>query len=55
LLDTHRLAVARLESDGDHRDPLERLLVCQSRSEPTLLLTMDRRLGRYGAPVIVLG
>jgi PIN domain nuclease of toxin-antitoxin system len=52
---THLLAVAELESDGDHRDPFDRLLVCQSRTEPMLLLTVDRQLRRYGAPVIVLG
>jgi PIN domain nuclease of toxin-antitoxin system len=52
---THLLAVAELESDGDHRDPFDRLLVCQSRTEPMLLLTADRQLGRYGATVIVLG
>ena len=52
---THLLAVAELESDGDHRDPFDRLLVCQSRTVPMLLLTADRQLGRYGATVIVLG
>ena len=44
-----------LESDGDHRDPFDRLLVCQSRTEPMLLLTADRQLQRDGATVIVLG
>jgi PIN domain nuclease of toxin-antitoxin system len=52
---THLLAVAELESDGDHRDLFDRLLVCQSRTEPMLLLTADRQLQRYGATVIVLG
>ncbi len=52
---THLLAVAELESDGDHRDPFDRLLVCQSRTEPLLLLTADHQLRRYGATVIVLG
>jgi len=51
---THLLAVAELESDGVHREPFDRLLVCQSRVEPMLLLTVDRQLGRYGATVIVL-
>ena len=49
------LAVAELETDGDHRDPFDRLLVCQSRLEPMLLLTVDRQLLSYGATVIVLG
>lgn len=55
IRNTHLLAVAELESDGDHRDPFDRLLVCQSRTEPMLLLTADRQLQRYGATVIVLG
>jgi PIN domain nuclease of toxin-antitoxin system len=32
--------VAQLESDGVHRDPFDRLLVCQSRVEPMLLLSV---------------
>ena len=50
----HLLAVAQLESDGAHRDPFDRLLVCQSRVEPMLLLTVDSQLRRYGATVIVI-
>jgi PIN domain nuclease of toxin-antitoxin system len=30
----HLLAAAELETDGVHRDPFDRLLVCQSRVEP---------------------
>ena len=50
-----RLQVDRpeLETDGVHRDPFDRLLVCKSRVEPMLLLTADRQLGSYGATVIV--
>ena len=48
-----RVDLPELESDGDHRDPFDRLLVCQSRTEPMLLLTADRQLERYGATVIV--
>ena len=55
ISNAHVLAVAELETDGDHRDPFDRLLVCQSRVEPMLLLTVDRQLGSYGATVIVLG
>jgi PIN domain nuclease of toxin-antitoxin system len=40
---SHLLAVAQLEAGGDHRDPFDRLLVCQSRTEPMLLLTADRQ------------
>ena len=32
-----------------------RLLVCQSRTEPMLLLTADRQLGRYGTTVNLVG
>ena len=34
IRNAHLLAVAELESDGAHRDPFDRLLVCQSRMEP---------------------
>ena len=36
------------------RDPFDRLLVCQSRLEPMLLLTVDSQLRSYGATVNVL-
>lgn len=55
IRNAHLLAVAELESDGDHRDPFDRLLVCQSRVEPLLLLTVDSQLRSYGPTVIVLG
>ena len=51
----HLLAVGSLESDGEHCDPFDRLLVCQSRTEPMLLLTADRQLQRYGNTVTVMG
>lgn len=54
IRNTHLLAVGGLESDGDHRDPFDRLLVCQSRTEPMLLLTADRQLQRYGNTVNVI-
>ena len=38
-----------------HRDPFDRSLVCQSRTEPMLLLTADRQLRRYGHTVNVIG
>ncbi len=55
IRNAHLLAAGELESDGVHRDPFHRLLVCQSRVEPMLLLTVDSQLGSYGATVIVLG
>jgi PIN domain nuclease of toxin-antitoxin system len=51
LRNVHLLAVATLETDGDHRDPFDRLLACQSRMEPMLLLTADQQLKRYGTTV----
>ncbi len=55
ISNVHMLAVADLETDGVHRDPFDRLLVCQSRVEPMLLLTGDSQLRSYGAAVVVNG
>ncbi len=55
ISNAHLLAVADLETDGVQRDPFDRLLVCQSRVEPMLLLTVDTQLRSYGATVIVFG
>lgn len=46
--------MAEVENDGEHRDPLDRLLVCQSRVEPMLLLSADQKLRCYGGTVLVL-
>ena len=50
----HLLTLAKLENDGEHRDPFDRLLVCQSRVEPMLLLSADRQLQRYGTTVQIV-
>jgi PIN domain nuclease of toxin-antitoxin system len=55
IRNAHLLAVADLETDGVHQDPFDRLLVCQSRVEPMLLLTVDGQLRSYGTTVVVLG
>jgi PIN domain nuclease of toxin-antitoxin system len=55
ISNAHLLAVGDLETDGVQRDPFDRLLVCQSRVEPMLLLTLDTQLRSYGATVIVFG
>lgn len=47
----HLLSVATLPLFDDHRDPFDRLLVAQSRTEPLLLLTSDAKLARYGSTV----
>ncbi|APD47558.1 type II toxin-antitoxin system VapC family toxin [Synechococcus sp. CS-602] len=49
----HLLAVAELGTSPVHRDPFDRLLVAQSRSEPLRLLTADRQLAAYGPTVTV--
>ena len=54
IRNAHLLAVAELESGDEHRDPFDRLLVCQSRVEPMLLLSVDNQLGSYGATVNVV-
>ena len=55
IRNAHLLAVADLETDGVHRDPFDRLLVCQSRVEPMLLLTVNSQLRSYGTTVVVMG
>jgi PIN domain nuclease of toxin-antitoxin system len=54
ISNAHLLAVATLPLLDDHKDPFDRLLVAQSRSEPLLFLTVDRKLERYGDTVRVL-
>ncbi|MFM7312232.1 MAG: type II toxin-antitoxin system VapC family toxin [Cyanobium sp.] len=54
IRNAHLQAVAQLDYDGEHRDPFDRLLICQSRVEPMLLLTADRQLQRYGSTVLVI-
>jgi PIN domain nuclease of toxin-antitoxin system len=47
----HTPAVAMLE--WHHRDPFDRMLIAQARSENLLLLTADSALGAYGGMVRV--
>lgn len=54
IRNTHLLAVAALPLLDDHKDPFDRLLIAQSRSEPLLFLTADRGLARYGEMVRVV-
>ena len=49
----HTPAVAKLE--WHHRDPFDRMLIAQARSENLLLLTADGALGVYGRIVLVAG
>jgi len=54
IRNVHLLLVGALSNDSEHRDPFDRLLVCQSRAEPMLLLSSDRQLERYGSTVTIV-
>jgi PIN domain nuclease of toxin-antitoxin system len=47
----HILRLSQLPTYEDHKDPFDRLLIAQSRSEPMILLTADAKLERYGSLV----
>ena len=49
----HGLAVADLPMH--HRDPFDRLLVAQARSEQLTIVTADRRIASYDVPVVDAG
>ncbi|HMO46150.1 MAG TPA: type II toxin-antitoxin system VapC family toxin [Rubrivivax sp.] len=49
----HILELAGLPQADDHKDPFDRLLAAQSRSEPLILLSTDAKLARYGSTVRV--
>jgi PIN domain nuclease of toxin-antitoxin system len=46
----HGLAVADLPMH--HRDPFDRLLVAQARSERLTIITADRRIAAYDVPLV---
>lgn len=49
----HGMAVADLPMH--HRDPFDRLLVAQARSERLAIVTADRRIAAYDVPVVDAG
>ena len=49
----HALAVAALPHH--HRDPFDRILVAQARIEGLTLITADKVLERYDAPILRVG
>ena len=49
----HGLAVADLPML--HRDPFDRLLIAQARSEQLTIVTADRRIAAYDVPVVDAG
>jgi len=50
----HAVEVGRLPLLDGHKDPFDRLLVAQSRVEPLVLMTADRKLEAYGGPIRVV-
>jgi PIN domain nuclease of toxin-antitoxin system len=36
-----------------HRDPFDRLLICQARSEGLTIVTADQQFARYDVPVVL--
>lgn len=50
LAPEHGLGVAELPMH--HRDPFDRLLIAQARTEGLTLVTADRRFGAYDVPLI---
>ncbi len=53
LAPDHGLAVADLPMH--HRDPFDRLLIAQARSEQLTIVTADRRFAAYDVPLIDAG
>jgi PIN domain nuclease of toxin-antitoxin system len=54
----HWLPISRAHADATvhlpfhHRDPFDRMLICQARCESLTLLTVDERLAAYGKNVL---
>lgn len=40
-------SLERIEGAPDHRDPFDRMLVCQASAEGMMLLTHGKRIGEY--------
>ena len=51
---TARHAIETGKLPPHHRDPFDRLLVAQSRTEPMYLLSHDRQLAVYGDTVLII-
>jgi PIN domain nuclease of toxin-antitoxin system len=52
---THLHAFAVAELPDHHRDPFDRMLIAQARTEGMVLLTIDRTLGSYKVDQIYCG
>lgn len=52
ITSAHAVAVGELPAI--HSDPFDRMLVAQARTEGYPLLTSDRRVAEYGAPVVLV-
>jgi PIN domain nuclease of toxin-antitoxin system len=45
----HALELHELPAKSDHKDPFDRMLIVQARSEEMVLLTSDRAVTKYAA------
>lgn len=52
---THRHTLAISELPDHHRDPFDRLLIAQARSEGMTLMTADRACARYAVDILWCG
>ncbi len=53
----HIYKLASLERNPgapEHRDPFDRMLVCQASVEEMILLTHDKRIGEYTDPCVLM-
>ncbi len=46
--------LARIENAPLHKDPFDRILLAQAKTENALLLTHDKRLAEYSEPCVIL-
>ena len=57
LQDRHVFALGSLvrkEGAMPHRDPFDRIMICQASVEGMMLLTHDERIGEYDAPCVLV-
>ena len=48
----HIVRLETLEREAVHKDPFDRILVCQASAEKMLLVTHDARIGEYTEPCV---
>ena len=51
----YELSTLRLEESAPpHKDPFDRMLICQAKAENMAFVTHDARLGGYGEPFVMI-